>query len=156
MKRTLTVLAIAATVTLAGCSTTQNVITGSKTKTYPMTAACFKSHGGKSADMDEHIKRGLENHGLKVVDAPCDNAKTATDVTVSYEDTWWWDVVMYLKNVNIHMYAPNGDLIASGRWENSPLHQFPGADGIVQGLLDQMFVEAGAPGALRTTKQAAQ
>lgn len=156
MKRILTILAVAATVALTGCSTTQNVLTGSKTKSYPMTVACFKPHGGKSSDMDEHITQGLQNHGVKVVNAPCDNASPAPDVIVSYEDTWWWDVVMYLKNVDIHMYAPNGDLITSGRWENSVLHQFPSADGVVQGLINQMFVEAGGPNALRTTKQAAQ
>jgi hypothetical protein len=112
-----------------------------------MTTACFTAHGGRSADMDA-VQRNLENHGVSVSIAPaCDKA----DMNVSYTDSWFWDIVMYLRSMDIRFYkAPSGGLIASGHWKNSVLHQFPNADGVVQDLMDGMFVQAGEPGAIRT------
>lgn len=114
-----------------------------------MTTACFTAHGGRSADMDAAIQRNLENHGVSVAIAPaCNNA----DMNVTYTDSWFWDIVMYLRSMDIRFYqAPAGGLIASGHWKNSVLHQFPNADGVVQDLMDDMFRKTGEPTAVRTT-----
>jgi hypothetical protein len=140
--------ASAAFAMLSGCSTTQSIVPGPQAKLSPMTTACFTAHGGRSADMDAAVQRNLENHGVSVSIAPaCDK----TDMNVSYTDSWYWDVVMYLRSMDIRFYkAPSGGLIASGHWKNSVLHQFPNADGVVQDLMDGMFVQAGEPGAIRT------
>lgn len=141
-----------ATLTLAalsGCSTTQSVSGGPQSGKSPMTTACFTAHGGRSADMDAAIQRNLENHGVSVAIAPaCDKS----DMNVSYTDSWFWDIVMYLRSMDIRFYkAPSGGLIASGHWKNSVLHQFPNADGVVQDLMDEMFRKTGEPTAVRTT-----
>jgi hypothetical protein len=140
--------AVAALVILPGCSTTQQVTAGPQVKSSPMTTACFTAHGGRSADMDAAVQRNLENHGVSVALAPaCDKA----DMNVTYTDSWFWDIVMYLRSVDIRFYkAPSGGLIASGHWKNSVLHQFPNADGVVQDLMDEMFSQTGEPNALRT------
>jgi hypothetical protein len=142
------VAAALAIAVLSGCSTTQNVVAGPQVKGSPMTAACFTAHGGRSADMDAAIQRNLEAHGVSVSLAPkCDNV----DMNVTYTDSWFWDIVMYLRSMDIRFYkAPNGGLIASGHWKNSVLHQFPNADGVVQDLMDQMFVQTGEPVVVRT------
>jgi uncharacterized protein YcfL len=143
------VVAVLALVMLSGCSTTQNVTAGLQVKSSLMTTACFTAHSGRSADMDAAIQRNLENHGVSVLLAPaCDK----TDMNVTYTDSWRWDIVMYLRSMDIRFYkAPSGGLIASGHWKNSVLHQFPNADGVVQDLIDEMFKEAGEPTAVRTT-----
>jgi hypothetical protein len=142
------VTALSALVILSGCSTTQNVTAGPQVKSSPMATACFTAHGGRSADMDAAIQRNLENHGVSVSVAPaCDKA----DVNVTYTDSWFWDIVMYLRSMDIRFYkAPSGGLIASGHWKNSVLHQFPNADGVVQDLMDEMFKQTGEPTAVRT------
>ncbi|MFL9959360.1 hypothetical protein PQR65_38955 [Paraburkholderia nemoris] len=142
------VAAVSALVVLPGCSTTQSVTAGPQAKGSPMTTACFTAHGGKSGDMDAAIQRNLENHGVSVSVAPaCDKA----DMNVAYTESWFWDIVMYLRSMDIRFYkAPSGGLIASGHWKNSALHQFPNADGVVQDLMDDMFKQAGAPSAVRT------
>ena len=142
------VFAVSALVVLPGCSTTQNVTAGPQVKSSPMTTACFTAHGGRSADMDAAIQRNLENHGVSVALAPaCDKA----DMNVTYTDSWFWDIVMYLRSMDIRFYkAPGGGLIASGHWKNSVLHQFPNADGVVQDLMDEMFKQTGEPSAVRT------
>ncbi|MFM0219777.1 MULTISPECIES: hypothetical protein [Paraburkholderia] len=144
--------AVAALVTLPGCTTTQNVAAGPQAKGSPVTVACFTAHGGRSADMDAAIQRNLENHGVSVVLAPaCDKA----DVNVTYTDSWRWDIVMYLRSMDIRFYkAPNGGLIASGHWKNSVLHKFPNADGVVRDLIDEMFKQAGESTAVRTKSAA--
>jgi hypothetical protein len=69
------------------------------------------THGGKSADMDAAIQRNLENHDMSMSVAPaCDKA----DMNVTYTDSWFWDIVMYLRSMDICFYkAPSGGLIAS-------------------------------------------
>ncbi|MFM0069565.1 hypothetical protein PQQ86_00135 [Paraburkholderia sediminicola] len=140
--------AASALVILSGCSTTQSVTAGPQAKGPAMTTACLTAHGGKSADMDAAIQRNLENHGVSVSVAPaCDKV----DMNVTYTDSWFWDIVMYLRSMDIRFYkAPSGGLIASGHWKNSVLHQFPNADGVVQDLMDDMFRQTGEPGAVRT------
>lgn len=142
------VAAVSALAILSGCSTTQSVIAGPQLKGSALKTACFTAHGGRSADMDAAIQRGLENHGVSVSIAPaCDKA----DANVTYTDSWFWDIVMYLRSMDIRFYkAPSGGLIASGHWKNSVLHQFPNADGIVQDLMDEMFKQTGEPSAVRT------
>ncbi|BBU32561.1 hypothetical protein BTHE68_62950 (plasmid) [Burkholderia sp. THE68] len=102
--------------------------------------------------MDAAIQRNLESHGVAVSLTPtCDKV----DMNVTYTDAWAWDLVMYLRSMDIRFYkAPVGGLIASGHWKNSILHQFPNADGVVQDLMDDMFKQTGEPGALRTTAAA--
>ncbi|WOD14192.1 hypothetical protein [Paraburkholderia kirstenboschensis] len=146
------VAVVSALVILPGCSTTQNVTAGPQVKSSLMTTARFTAHGGRSADMDAAIQRNLENHGVSVLHAPaCDKA----EMNVTYTDSWRWDIVMYLRSMDIRFYkAPSGGLIASGHWKNSVLHQFPNADGVVQDLIDEMFKEAGEPAAVRTKSAA--
>src|SRR4051812_32595839 len=100
--------AVSALAILSGCSTTQNVTAGPQAKGSPMTTACFTAHGGRSADMDAAIQRNLENHSVSVSVAPaCDKA----DMNVTYTDSWFWDIVMYLRSMDIRFYkAPSGGL----------------------------------------------
>lgn len=143
---------LAALALLSGCSTSQSVMSGTQPNNSPLTKACLVAHGGKSVDMDARIQQNLQNHGVSVLTAPaCDKNAPGVDFTVTYTDQWWWDVVMYLKAVDIHFYTvPGGQLIASGHWNNSPLHQFPSADGVVANLMDDMFNHASG-GTIRTS-----
>jgi hypothetical protein len=69
-----------------------------------------------------------------------------------YADSWFWDIVTYLRSVAIRFYkAPARRLISSGHWKNSVLHQFPHADSLVQNLMDNMFRKTGELTAVRTT-----
>src|SRR5260370_3926731 len=142
------VAVVAALVILPGWPAHQNVTAGPQAKSAPMTTACFTAHGGKSADMDAAVQRNLENHGVSVLIAPaCDKA----DMNVTYTDSWFWDIVMYLRSMDIRFYkAQSGGLIASGHWKNSVLHQFPNADGVSHDLMDEMFKQTGEPTAVRT------
>jgi hypothetical protein len=144
--------ALAALTLLSGCSTSQSVTQGVHANGAPMTKACFATHGDNSSDMDARIRQNLESHGVSVLTAPgCDKNTPGVDFTVTYTDQWWWDIVMYLKTVDIHFYsAPGGQLITSGHWNNSIVHQFPSADGVVSNLMDDMFDRASG-GAVRTT-----
>jgi hypothetical protein len=152
MRLILSGAAIAGLSLLSGCSTSQSITQGAHVNNAPMTKACFTVHGGKSTDMDARIQQNLENHGISVLTTPnCDKNTPGVDFSVTYTDQWWWDIVMYLKTVDIHFYtAPGGQLITSGHWNNSLLHQFPSVDGVVANLMDQMFNQASG-GAIRTT-----
>lgn len=153
MRFLLTLGAAGALAFLSGCSTTQSVTAGPQAKAVPMATACLTAHGGSSTDMDAAVQRSLEAHGVSVRTTPgCSKDTAGVDMTVTYDDKWWWDVVMYLRAVDIRFYtAPGGSLIASGFWKNSPLHQFPNSDAVVANLVTDMFAQSAPPGVLRTS-----
>jgi hypothetical protein len=156
MKIIFTTGVVAAAALLSGCSTTQSVTAGPQAKTAPMTKACFTPHGGNSKSTDDAIQRTLETHSIAVVTAPgCTKDTPGVDMSVDYSDKWWWDLVMYPVSMDIRFYsAPSGGLIASGHWKNSVMHQFPSIDGLVEDLMNDMFMQASEPGAIRTDKHA--
>jgi hypothetical protein len=55
---------------------------------------------------------------------------------------------MYLNELHIMLYdGKTGDPLATGTWENSPLHKFRGADVVVKDVMDEIFtrVKVGGP-----------
>ncbi|SOE80594.1 hypothetical protein SAMN05446927_3824 [Caballeronia arationis] len=75
----------------------------------------------------------------------------AEGMNVTYTDSWFWDIVMYL-GVDGHTL-----LQGAGRWADCirPLEELgvtsvPNADGVVQDLMDEMFRKTGEPTAVRT------
>jgi hypothetical protein len=158
MKTLFTLGAVAAFTLLSGCSTTQTVTAGPQARIAPMTRACFSPHGGRSKSTDDAIQRTLETHSIAVLTAPdCTKDTPGVDMSVTYSDKWWWDIVMYPVSIDIRFYsAPAGGLIATGHWKNSVAHQFPSVDGLVEDLMNDMFAQTGEPGVIRTSKQAAQ
>lgn len=131
---------------LAGCSTTSNVMMGNPDQTKPIHTVAFTPQGGNSADMDNYIQRDLLSRGVdvKAMAAPGTRKMTNVDAVVSYSDTWRWDLVMYLKSLDISIFdASSGSLLISGHWENSALHGFQDPAGVINQVMDEMFSKMG-------------
>jgi len=62
------------------------------------------------------------------------------DFVVKYLDTWNWDVVMYLKALNIQLYENiTHTLIANGKWETWGFHTYSSPDNVSDELLKSIF-----------------
>ena len=117
------VIAIFSVVLLAfitGCATSQNVNLAQVSGSRPIATVAMAPSEGNSADMDVAIRTALVNQGM--VSKPPVTAGTRkssdADMIVSYTDQWRWDIVMYLRWVNIEMYdSDTGNLLATARWE---------------------------------------
>jgi hypothetical protein len=123
-----------------GCATSSNVTVNPGTALQVRTAYVVL-HQGQSSDMDANIQRELMAHGVQVKAGP-EIEHPGTDILVRYSDDWKWDMAMYLRSLDIQVYdASTGTLVASGSWKNSVLHGFHGSEGVVKGVMDQIFVK---------------
>ncbi|MBA3588709.1 hypothetical protein [Methylibium sp.] len=94
--------------------------------------------------MDDALKAAFAQQGVTVtpvVAAPAGSSAPTTDLTVKYTDYWHWDLVMYLRKLEISLWDPRaGTMMVQGRWENSPLHEFPNAALVTKELVDEIFI----------------
>jgi len=126
---------------LTGCSSTQQVTLAKQSiPNHVMTVSQVKQEDN-SKDMDANLIQAVNSSGLQMKGSlPQGTAKSKdVDALISYQDTWRWDLVMYLKSVSVNLYdAKTGDLLVIGSWENSALHSFPDSGQVVRNLLNEM------------------
>ncbi|MDP2407428.1 MAG: hypothetical protein U1D36_20190 [Hydrogenophaga sp.] len=134
----LTVVALAL---LAGCSTTQEITLGAAVPKKVFTTVAHVQSDGNSSQMNSLLEAALLKEQLTVVGALPSGTRTAPDIDalVSYSDVWRWDLVMYLKHLTVQLYdAETGQLVALGRWSDSPMHGFRDPKTIMDGLISDL------------------
>ena len=126
---------------LAGCTTTQEITLGTAApKSFNLVAQV--PGDGNSSHMNTLLEAALLKERLTVVGALPSGTRTAPDVDalVSYTDVWRWDLVMYLKHLTVQLYdAQTGQLLALGRWSDSPLHGFRDPKTVMEGLVSELI-----------------
>jgi hypothetical protein len=135
---------VALVVALTGCATSQNVTVGNVAAQKKITTAALVPQEGNSADMDSQVQQQLMAYGITPKSPlPVGTRQSAdVDVIVAYADVWRWDVVMYLRSLTINLFdGPSGNLLATGRWDNSAFHGFKNSKDITKELLDDMFAK---------------
>jgi len=94
--------------------------------------------------MTSVIQGVLASYGISTKPPlPAGTTKSAdTDLIVSYSDVWRWDIVMYLKSLQINFVdGPSGTILATGRWENSAFHGFQDHAAVTRGVIAEMFTK---------------
>lgn len=127
---------------LSGCATSQNVTLGQIGDHKKLSTAALVQNKGNSNDMDSEIKEQLLSYGIssKLALPAGTRQSKDVDVIVEYSDVWRWDIVTYLKSLTINLFdGQTGNLIVTGRWENSALHSFQSSKGVIKSLLDDMM-----------------
>lgn len=136
-----TLIIIVCSVCLIGCATSRNV-SSSRTLSAPLRSlktVYVVNNGGKS-NIGENIQDTLVHYGFNVRSGPDVSTLKDTDLIVRYTDRWRWDLVMYLRSLDVRVYdGATGDLLVSGSWKNSPLHGFYSAETVVTTLLNDTF-----------------
>lgn len=138
------ILALAFVVALTGCATSKNVTLGQASGIRPIAKVAMSTEDGNSTAMDANFRDALIAQGVAPAGAVPRGARTSSeaDAVLSYVDVWRWDLVMYLKSIDVHMFdAQSGNLLVTGRWEDSPLHGFRDAKEIVRDLVADMFTK---------------
>lgn len=143
MKRLILVAALMAFLT--GCATSQQVLVGQiRTQQQKLTTAALVPQDGNSPEMDSQIQQQLITYGITMKsELPAGTRQSKdVDMLVTYTDHWYWDVVMYLKSITVNFYdASTGNLLVSGRWDNSAFHSFPKSQDVIRQLLDEMHLK---------------
>ncbi len=97
-----------------------------------------------SPQMNGHLEAALQKDGITLkTTLPAGTRKSAdVDAIVSYTDVWRWDLVMYLKGLNVRLYdAETGDLLVTGQWNDSAMHGFRDAKVVMAGVVDEMLAK---------------
>lgn len=131
-------------VSLTGCATSRNVTIGQITPIKAINTAALVSQEGNSPEMNSIVQEQLMLYGISPKLALPDGTRQSKDVDliVAYSDVWHWDIAMYLRSISINFFeGPTGNLIATGRWDNSLFHGFQDPRDVVKELLDDMFAK---------------
>ena len=138
------IAALSLPVLTTGCATSQNVTLAQISGVKQLSTVALVPSEGNSADMDAAIKSAFLAQGVAPKQAlPAGTRKSSeVDVIVDYTDQWRWDLVMYLRSVTLNMYdADAGNLLVTGRWDNSAFHGFQDYKAVVKGLIDDMVAK---------------
>lgn len=131
-----------------GCATSQQIVVNPAGRGRAFKAAHVIVHGDRSADVDASLQRELLLRGLSVTAGTEANPSVPAeaDLLVRYQDGWRWDLVMYLKRLDLQIYDAQTDtLLASATWKNSALHGFHGMDKVVRQLVAETFSKLAGP-----------
>ncbi|UYL10463.1 hypothetical protein B9G69_007705 [Bdellovibrio sp. SKB1291214] len=129
---------------LVGCAGTYQMKASDSLSSYNAKTVHVINQGGNSKDMDDHVARALIARGFKVSDGLPTQTVPKTDLLVKYTDSWFWDVTMYLKAVEVTFYDRNGNILASGEYNNHPFfHGYPEESEVVQKIIDGIVEQMG-------------
>jgi hypothetical protein len=128
----------------AGCSTSQQVTIAKADFNRTLKTVAQVPDADNSAQMNGYLESALQKEGLALKAPLPAGTRKADDVDalVSYVDVWRWDLAMYMQSLTVRVHdASNGDLLATGRWHDSPLHGFRNAKAVMEGLVAEVFAK---------------
>lgn len=128
----------------AGCSTTQDITLGKSNHDKSIQSVAQVLDDGNSSQMNDSLAAALQKQGLAVRPTLPQGTSTSreADILVSYVDVWRWDLAMYLKSLTIKITdATNGDLLAIGRWNDSPMHGFRDSKMVMDTLVEDTLTK---------------
>lgn len=129
-------------VVLSGCGTTRHVTLGQLGTQPKITTAALISQEGNSPEMDSYIQQQLLSYGITLKGSLPAGTRLSqeVDVIIAYSDVWSWDLVMYLNSLTINLFhGPTGNLLVTGRWDNSAFHGFQNPRDVIKELFDDIF-----------------
>lgn len=144
MKFKTAILCSLAFLTLAGCSTTQEVFLAKTRPVKEVSSVAQVRDDGNSTSVDSYLQSALLAEGLNVKSPLPKGVRKSKDVDalVGYVDVWRWDLAMYLQSISIRMFdADTGDLLVSGKWKDSALHGFRDSEAVVKDLVREMMAK---------------
>ena len=86
------------------------------------------------------IASELQKRGFRVIDSGDKSPSLPKNALVlHYMDTWFWDVAMYLRYLDIRIIdGNNSEIIASAKFKNGPIHTFANPQRVVSDLFKDM------------------
>lgn len=132
---------------LTGCATSRTVTVGQLAPARQMKSAALVAQDGNSPEMDSIVQQQLRAYGItpKLALPVATRQSKDVDLIVGYTDFWYWDIVMYLRAIKIDLFeGESGNLLVTGRWENSAFHGYQDPQDVVKELLDDMFAKLAA------------
>jgi hypothetical protein len=129
-------------VVLSGCTTTRYVTLAQLGPQPKITTAAFIPLEGNSPKMDTYMQQQLLSYGIMLKRPLPAGTRQSSDIDaiVEYSDVWAWDIVMYLQSLSINLFhGSTGNLIVTGRWDNSAFHGFQDPRDVINELLDDIF-----------------
>lgn len=145
MKKIVVRIFLLSVLALTGCATSQSVTLATNASPKTLSSASLVPQEGNSAAMNAELTQQLRANGISIKPPLAAGTRQAPDIDmlVAYSDVWHWDLVMYLKSLDMNIFdAKTGNLIVTGRWQNSLFHGFQDYKQVMKGLMDEMMEKA--------------
>lgn len=129
---------------LGGCATSHSVTVANLSAHMNPKSAALVTRENSSEKTDTFLIDELKANGLEIKPTlPAETRQAANvDVIVAYNDHWYWDIVMYLKSIDLQMFdAKSGNLLVEGHWQNSAMHSFPNPADVMHELVPDMLAK---------------
>jgi hypothetical protein len=122
----------------SGCASTNSTIMPNA-NTYKYNSACVVGLKDSSSELGVTLQNSLMRRGIKTYDT--NNSKECpADFILKYIDAWSWDIVMYLRLLDIQFYDnKTNTLLANGKFETWGFHTYSSPDNVADELLEQIF-----------------
>jgi hypothetical protein len=132
----------ALSVALGGCATSSDLVVNRSAPRTVYTSAYIVVNADNGADIDALIKKELLRHGLNVSSGNA--SQTSGRLRIEYVDEWKWDMVMYLRSIDVSAYDDRSqDLLATASWKNSAMHGFHSKDTVVADVVSETLKGVG-------------
>lgn len=133
------IIVIACAALLFGCATSRNVTASRDAPPLKSFKSAYVVNNGGKSNIGETIQDKLMLYGFVVKSGPDVVTLDNTDLIVRYTDRWQWDLVMYLRSLDVRVYeGATGSLLVTGSWKNSPLHGFHSVEAVVSEVLNDI------------------
>lgn len=141
IKSKLTALAGAAVLIIStSCSTVEPARIYNKEKLASAKTAYVVHPEGSGRDMEKFITKAVRKNGINTTTGRQEKIPKTTDLRIDYTDRWMWDLVMYLRALDVQVRdASNGELLASGNFHQGFMHSFPDPETKAQEVVDSIF-----------------
>ena len=92
-----------------------------------------------SQEMDDRIKKELQNRQINVIVGPDTNKMTTEDGIMKYTETWKKEITNNIEALDIILFDKNGEVIASSHWKNSKFSTLAPMNSIVRDSIQIIF-----------------
>ena len=86
------------------------------------------------------ITSELQKRGFRVIDSGNKEPQLPKNALIlHYMDTWFWDVIMYLRVLDIRILdGNNSEIMATAKFKNGPIHSYANPQRVVSDLFEDM------------------
>ena len=127
------------TVFLTSCATSVDASYSARADRYEVKTIYLVNKSVESQQMDDRIRKELQNRKINVIVGPDTNKVTSEDAIMKYTETWKKEITNNIDALDIILFDKNGEIVASSHWKNSKFSTLAPMSTIVSDAIQIIF-----------------
>ncbi len=139
MKKLIPLAFLGSLLFLTSCATTIDAFYSAHADQHSVKTIYLVNKSAASQEMDDRIKKELQNRQINVIVGPDTNKVTTEDAIMRYTETWKKEISNNIEALDIILFDKNGEVIASSHWKNSKFSTLAPMNSIVRDSIQIIF-----------------